>query len=62
MRKEMKEGPPPMGKGPTKKAQNKPGYDTSKRDVDQHCKGGKRLTGYDRKKRTQYWPCKRYIH
>jgi hypothetical protein len=58
----MKEGPPAKGRGPTKEDQKEPGYDISERDVDQHCKGGKRLTGYDRKKRRRERPCTRYIH
>ncbi len=51
-----------MRRGLTKEDQKEPGYDTSNRDVDQHCKGGKHLTGYNRKKRTQGGPCKRYIN
>jgi hypothetical protein len=39
-----------------------PGYATYERYADQHCKGGKQFRGYDRKKRLQERPCKRYIH
>jgi hypothetical protein len=62
LRQEKERGPPARGRGLTKEDQKEPGYDTSERDVDQHCKGGKPLTGSDRKKRMQEQPCKRYTH
>ncbi len=54
--------PEKEGRGSTKGYQKESGDDASKRDANQHCKGGKHLSRCGRMNWMLGQPCKRYTH